>query len=381
MTAEKFPSISVVIPCFRAGRFLADAIQSVLSQTEKDWELILVDNNASEDTREIIEKYATKYPEKIKAVHEKRQGNSFARNRGLAESRGAYIALLDDDDLMYPERLSLQKEALERHTEAVLCFGRIDRVSFDNTTIFEADARATPFSFFMRSSGLDPLAANLRFWDPLPSSVMLRRKVARMIGGFDEHFNPCFLEETDFYFRIFQIGFSVEIPQTVIRFRMSSPEFLRKKRIDIVSRYRLLLNQDYFFSKIKNFLQEKRLLDNALVRQDLSRWKARWLREASFDFMGISEGLKFARILLKRSIKENPLDLKSWKHYLRSYLPLKTRQRRYRSLHVYEEGIPNEITEDFINSLFSGDHHCPFCHKDQISGSIVAHSSADPGIN
>ena len=64
----KNPSISVVIPCFRAGELLAQAIESVLAQTETDWELILVDNNASEETRRVISRYLDKYPQKVKSV-------------------------------------------------------------------------------------------------------------------------------------------------------------------------------------------------------------------------------------------------------------------------------------------------------------------------
>ena len=361
--AEKPPVISVVIPCFRAGTLLAEAIESVLAQTETDWELILVDNNASDETRVLIETYKTQYPQKIKIFHELTQGSSSSRNRGLSESRGSYVAFLDDDDLMYPERLALQKSALENNPDAVLCYGGIDRVSYDNRTILERDARDAEFPFFFYSASVAATVARLRFPEPRPSSVMLRREMALKVGGFDEHFNPFLLEETDFYFRIFQVGDPVAIPQPVIRFRMPSPEFLKKKRVDNVRRYRLLLNQDYFFGKIKRFLEEKGLMNNALIRQDLSRMKARWLREMSFDFMGHPDGVKFARMLLKRSIKENPKDLKSWKHLFRSFYSAEKRMKKYKSPNLYEEGIPKEITEDFIASLLWDEHYCSFCMK------------------
>ena len=108
--SDSSPSISVVIPCFRAGELLAPAIESVLAQTEEDWELILVDNNASEETKEVISKYARLFPEKIRRVWEEDQGLCSARNRGISESQGEFIALLDDNDQLYPERLALQKK-------------------------------------------------------------------------------------------------------------------------------------------------------------------------------------------------------------------------------------------------------------------------------
>ena len=358
---EKPPVISVVIPCFRAGTLLSEAIESVLSQTETDWELILVDNNASEETKAVIEKYTAKYSQKIKTIYERTQGSSSSRNRGLSESRGSYVAFLDDDDLMYPERLTLQKTALENNPDAVLCFGAIDWVSYDDLTILEKNAKDGDFPFFFSSASSVGSEARLRFPEPRPSSIMVCKEVALKIGGFDEHFNPVLLEETEFYFRLFQVGTYVTIPQPVIRFRMPSLEFLKKKRIDNVRKFRLLLNQDYFFSKVKKFLEEKQLLDNPMIRRDLSRMKARWLREISFDFMATPGGERFARLLLKRAIREAPSDLKSVKHLIRSFYPFQFRERRYRSQQVYEEGIPKEITEDFLLSLFEGDHHCPFC--------------------
>ena len=86
--SKKDPEISVVIPCFRAGELLAQAIESVLAQTETDWELILVDNNSSDDTKVVISKYVRNYPEKIKSVNEFDQGVCSARNKGIIESKG-----------------------------------------------------------------------------------------------------------------------------------------------------------------------------------------------------------------------------------------------------------------------------------------------------
>ena len=359
--------ISVVIPCFRAGTLLSEAIESVLAQTETDWEVILVDNNSSEETKEVIAKYSDLFPKNIRCVWERDQGLVSARNRGIHESQGEFIALLDDDDQMYPERLALQRALMLENPEAVLCYGGIDWVSYDGRTVVKSGERDADFPFFPEASSRIKSSPRLLFPEPRPSSVMVRRSVVEKIGGFDHHFNPFFLEETDFYFRMAQVGPFVEVDQPVIRFRMPSPEFLKKKRVDNVRKVRLLLNQDYFFSKIKKFLEEIQLLDNPFIQRDLSRMKARWLREISFDFLATPGGERFARLLLWRAIREAPGDLKSVKHLLRSFYPLRLRERRYRSQQVYDEGIPKEITEEFLLSLFEGKHHCPFC---ETSGSL-----------
>lgn len=353
-----------MIPCFRAGTLLSEAIDSVLAQTETDWELILVDNNASDETKEVIGRYVERFPEKIRSVHEPDPGVCSARNRGIHEALGRYIALLDDDDLMYPNRLLVQKKAMDSRNDAVLCYGNIDKVSFDIRTTIEHEAMPSYFSFFKASSHLLQEKYNLLFPDPLPSSIMFKKVVAQQAGGFDRHFNPCFLEETEFYFRLFQFGSFIKLDDTVTRFRMPSEEFLKKKRIEVLKKYRLLLNQDYFYSKIRKFLKERNLLENPYVKNDLRRMKARWLREASFDFLAIPGGERYARILLQRAIREAPMDLKSFKHWMRSFAPLSERMRRYRSQQVYEEAIPREITEEFLRSLFNGDHACSYCRTE-----------------
>jgi len=361
---RKNNEISVVIPFFRGGKFLAEAIESVLSQTEKDWELILVDNNASDETREVAKRYTKLFPEKIILIHEPKQGLSFARNSGIKEASGTYVALLDDDDMMYPERLSLQKKALNEHPDTILCYGWIDRVSSDNSTILEHAAKDDDFPFFHASiADIDPKIC-LRFPEPRPSSIMLKKDVAREIGYFDEHFNPFFLEETEFYFRAAQVGSFFEVPAPIIRFRMPSPEFLKTKRINNVFKYRLLLNQDYFYSKIVKFLHKKNIIQNPYVEKDLSKMKARWLREASFLFLPIPDGERFARLLLRRSIREYPTDPKSYKHWIRSFAPLSTRQKRYPSQQAYENTLPPGITEEFLNSLYTGSHACPHCQPE-----------------
>ena len=346
---------------------MAEAIESVLAQTETDWELILVDNNASEEAKEVISRFVLKYPERIRRVIEPDQGSSSARNRGILEGKGSLVAFLDDDDQMYPDRLALQRAALSKTPEAVLCYGGIDWVSYDGRTVVKSGEQDADFPFFPESSRNITSPPRLLFPEPRPSAVMVRRSIAEMIGGFDRHFNPILLEETDFYFRMAQQGPFVEVAHPLIRFRMPSPEFLKKKRIDNVRKVRLLLNQDYFFSKVRKFLGEKNLLDNPFIQRDLSRMKARWLREISFDFLATPGGERFARLLLGRAIREAPSDLKSLKHMIRSFYPFRARERRYRSQQIYEEGIPKEITEDFLRSLFEGDHRCPFCETSRPS--------------
>lgn len=351
------PSISVVIPCFRSETLLAEAIDSVLGQTENDWELILVDNNASEETRNVIKDYLLRFPDKIRCIHEPAQGNSFARNRGIKEAIGTFIALLDDDDLMYPERLRLQRELLEKRPEVSLCHGRLDYVSFDNVVV-EANAIGPTFW----NEGPELLFAR-DFGSILPSTMFFRKKTALDIGIFDSHFNPAYLEDTDFCMRMAIAGEVVAVDRPIIRFRWASPSFLKKKRSNIVGMYRRLLNQDYFFCKVVSRMDVSAIMKDRRTRRLFLKWKAKWLREAGLLFMPIPGGERIARSFLLRAFLEAPLEFKNIRHYIRSFYPEKIKMRKYGKNLFHEGEIPPEITKDFIRSLFSGEHHCKYCQE------------------
>jgi teichuronic acid biosynthesis glycosyltransferase TuaG len=100
--------VSVVMPAYNAQRWIAQSIRSVQSQTMRNWELIVVDDCSSDRTRQIVEELAAEDP-RIKLVCcEENGGVAKARNRGMDLSKGDYVALLDSDDLWYPEKLEHQ---------------------------------------------------------------------------------------------------------------------------------------------------------------------------------------------------------------------------------------------------------------------------------
>ena len=357
--SKKDPEISVVIPCFRAGELLAQAIESVLAQTETDWELILVDNNASDDTKVVISKYVRDYPEKIKSVNEFDQGVCSARNKGIIESKGKFIALLDDDDLFYPNCLAKHREAMTQSPDAVLSYSLMDTVSQDGIVI-EKGKPATVFPHFSIQS-IDIAAKSgvfLDFPEPMPSTVFFKKGVSAAF--FDKHFNPFFLEDTDFSMRMFQVGKFIKINSALVRFRIPSTDYLRIKRKNVLLKYRLLQNQDYFYSKIIKILEKRSLLGHSSIVADLKRMRSRWLRESSFDFLTTEESVEIARLLLWRSIREN-LDVRSLKHFIRSFFPVYFRRKKYGGFHVEENEIDNFISELFIKSIYKRSHSCEFC--------------------
>jgi glycosyltransferase involved in cell wall biosynthesis len=121
------PKVSVVLPFYNAEKTLNRAVESIYHQSFEDFECLLVDNNSSDRSGEIAREWIKK-DNRFKLLNESRQGVMFASNRGAAESRGAYVARMDADDWAYPERLNLQVEFLDHHSEYGAVAGRVRHV-------------------------------------------------------------------------------------------------------------------------------------------------------------------------------------------------------------------------------------------------------------
>ncbi len=113
------PLVSVVIPNYNYGRFLGEAIESALGQTYPHREIIVVDDGSTDESETVLRGFGGR----IHWVRQGRQGVAAARNRGVAESRGALLAFLDSDDAWHPEKLARQVACLSRPAVGLVCCG------------------------------------------------------------------------------------------------------------------------------------------------------------------------------------------------------------------------------------------------------------------
>ena len=111
--------VSVIMPSYNSEQFLPATIDSVINQTFTEWELIIIDDCSSDNSNKIIEYYMQR-SEKIKLISlESNCGPAIARNRGIGEAKGRYIAFLDSDDLWYPDKLLKQISFMKEHNAAL----------------------------------------------------------------------------------------------------------------------------------------------------------------------------------------------------------------------------------------------------------------------
>lgn len=201
------PLVSVIMIFLNAEKFIQDAIESVLSQTYLNWELILVDDGSIDASTEIARRYARQYLYKIRYVehagHQNR-GMSASRNLGIRQSTGEYIAFLDADDIYLPEKLERQVDLLDSQPRAAMVYGTT-RYWFSWTGEPEDILRDSMRTLGVRADRLYlPPQLVVGFLEntvrtPATCSVLIRREAIEKIGGFEERFSGMFEDQVFFY--------------------------------------------------------------------------------------------------------------------------------------------------------------------------------------
>ena len=130
----KTPVVSVVIPTYNCGRYIEEAVNSVLSQTYRSLEIIVVDDGSTDDTAGRLEKYT----DRIRFVSQKNSGPSRARNVGMELSTGEYIAFLDADDRWLPEKLERQLACFQELEGIEMVFSGFSGIGWDGSAIAES---------------------------------------------------------------------------------------------------------------------------------------------------------------------------------------------------------------------------------------------------
>ncbi|MCM3904238.1 MAG: glycosyltransferase [Pyrinomonadaceae bacterium] len=179
--------VSVIIPCYNQAQFLGQAIESVLSQSYTHFEVIVIDDGSTDNTREI----AALYPE-VRTIHQNHAGTSTARNLGVRHSKGSCLVFLDSDDRLLPEALRVGLTHLLDHPECAFVFGRHRKISADGTVLSTNSfvrIEKDPYRQLLLDCCIYP-----------PSIAMFRRNLFETVAGFD----PLMVgtEDYDLYLRI-----------------------------------------------------------------------------------------------------------------------------------------------------------------------------------
>lgn len=163
--------VSVIIPAYNGEAYIGDAIASIVAQTYTHYEIIVVDDGSTDRTAQIVSEYNTIY------LFQNNQGVAIARNRGLEEAKGDYIAFLDQDDFFLPEKLALQVSLMESQPDLGLVNSGWNIVNESGETL----STVKPWCNLPK---LNP--ASLIVWKPVFLGAMLfRQSWLQNVGGFN----------------------------------------------------------------------------------------------------------------------------------------------------------------------------------------------------
>jgi glycosyltransferase involved in cell wall biosynthesis len=175
------PHVSVIIPTYNRATYISRAVESVLSQSYRDFEVIVVDDGSCDNTKQVVQAYG----DRIRYVFQSNAGPGAARNLGIRVSEGMYLAFLDSDDTWMPEFLGKTVEALDAHPEVDVVttgiyVGPADRKSEAMMEGVETGIWQLPTQFARRQV---PFLLN----GFCAGAVLVRREVVNRYGGFYEH--------------------------------------------------------------------------------------------------------------------------------------------------------------------------------------------------
>jgi glycosyltransferase involved in cell wall biosynthesis len=220
--------VSVVTPCYNQGRFLGEAIESVLSQSYPHFETIVVDDGSTDETAEVASGY-----EEVRLIRQENRGLSGARNRGMSEAVGEYVVFLDADDRLLPGALEAGVRELEAHPECGMVAGHSKMIRADGS-----------FLSVLRHEPPDPdpyIALLAKCHIAPPASAMYRRSVFETVGGFASGIDAS--ADYEIYLRIARHFPIRRYDEAAAEYRMHGENMIRNPQLMLTSAIKVLRSQ------------------------------------------------------------------------------------------------------------------------------------------
>ena len=275
------PTISVVIPAFNCARYLPAAIESVLAQTYEDREILVVDDGSTDDTPVVIKPYL----DRIQYIRQSNRGLPGARNTGIRNARGEYIALLDADDFWLPQKLSLQMPLFDDPMVGIV---------YSDFAVRYSDGRYLPSYLADRPLASEGfiLESYLQSRYLFPSTMVLRRAAMEGCGLFDEEMLAA--EDIELFARIC-LRWKVALVNQTLMVRAEGTHNITANAENL-SRYTILAMQKILRREVDMPVSARTILHQELGRQ---YW---WRGYADFK----AGHRAAARLNLLRAVQHDP---------------------------------------------------------------------------
>jgi glycosyltransferase involved in cell wall biosynthesis len=289
----KKPLISVVIPTYNSASFLPQSVESVLQQTYDNFEVIIVDDGSTDDTETVL----LPYKEKIRYIKKANSGPSGARNLGIAEARGEFIAFQDADDIWVPEKLQLQMDYLTNHPKIAVLHTDLTQFNHQGEVSFSLKERygSIPSGYIFEELLVNH-AVTL-------STIIVRRSCIDEVGAFDESLIGA--EDYNFYLRLarkFQFGF---LNQALVKKRLHTNNL--SDNLD-----QMCEDEIKNLEKITLMFPDARIPKRKLGAHIYTRFGRYYFSQQRFDE---------AQDCFQKAFRLSPLSVKTWPLWLLAAIP------------------------------------------------------------
>jgi teichuronic acid biosynthesis glycosyltransferase TuaG len=284
MVSNSTPLVSIVMPAFDAGQYIAESIQSVLEQRVSDWELIVVDDGSTDNTSEVVARFTDP---RIRLLRRENGGQAAARNTGIRHSSAPVVAFLDADDLWLPEKLARQLDILQQ-TNADLVYS--------DGFVFYDDGSPERADFFAVVPGrVDGPTMFRLLYDRnriATLSVVVQRQALERAGFFVEsrRFQNC--EDYDLWLRLAHAGCSFYgLSDKLMRYRRHSASTTHLESsmlapmIEVVKEHSGGVNARVARRRIRGLYRD--LVTALLAENDLTGARERMRQFAAWDRRGL----------------------------------------------------------------------------------------------
>ncbi|NLA41299.1 MAG: glycosyltransferase [Smithella sp.] len=238
--------VSIILPTYNRAHLLPKAIESVLSQTFQNWELLIWNDGSTDETNNLLKSITD---EKIRCFSEENHGKSYVLNRCLEIAQGDLIAFLDDDDQWLPRFLEIQIEAMSRYPEIDLLFGNFYNFNIEDNTLEIAfdEAKEGLSKLYSIKIGDNLWLVQNGFLEGITrgnfmafDTVIFRRQTIETVGGFNEHLRSGM--DFEYWWRCGLSGVQVAFTDEIVMNRVKYPGSLSGRSVESVFNRMVMLD-------------------------------------------------------------------------------------------------------------------------------------------
>ncbi|MGK7957032.1 MAG: glycosyltransferase family 2 protein [Crocosphaera sp.] len=227
--------VSIVIPAYNAMRYLPETLDNLLQQTYKNFEAIIVNDGSTDNIKDW---FTTISDERVRLISQENKGLSGARNTGIENAKGDYLAFLDADDLWEPTKIEKQVKVLDNNPEAGLVY--------TDVAIIDSDGIATGRIFKEKVEGYIWKELTQRNFVACGSVAMVRRECFEKVGNFDRNLGS-FVEDWDMWLRI-AVDYPFKVVQEPLVYYRQHPNSASKNWDSMEKSFSIVIEKAFTFA-------------------------------------------------------------------------------------------------------------------------------------